>query len=201
MLNRTIITLAIATLAAVSQVQAQTPASPAKKELVARILKVQQPSIEGMARMLAEQPAGEILDAAGTAIGVRVPKDKQEAVAKDIKADVQAYLDDAVPIVQKRAIAIAPSTAGAVLEEKFTEDELRQIIGILESPAFAKFGQVSGEMQKALGERLIADTRSTIEPKVKALDAKVGQRLGVNPAAQAPAAAPAPRAQAPAKKP
>ncbi len=198
MLNRNLITFSLVALAAASQVYAQTPSSPAKKELVARILKVQQPSIEGMARALVEQPASDIMNAAGNAIGARIPKDKQEAIAKDIQGDVQGFLEDAVPLVQKRAVALAPSTAGAVLEEKFTEDELRQVIGILESPAFAKFNQVGGEMQKALGERLIADTRTTIEPKVKALDTKISARLGIAPEARS--AAPAPAARAPAKK-
>ena len=199
MMKLKLLTASLLALAATGALAQQAPASPAKKELVARILKVQQPSIEGMARALVEQPASDIMGAAGSAIGTRVAKDKQEAVAKDIQGDVQAFLDETVPVVQRRAVALAPSTAGAVLEEKFTEDELRQVINILESPAFAKFSQVSGEMQKSLGERLVNDTRGTVEPRVKALDLKIAARLGVTPAAPAPAA-PAPAPRAPAKK-
>lgn len=193
MLKKTLIVLALgAALAA----QAQAPAASSaagKKELVARILKQQQAGIENIARSLVEQPAIELMGNAAGALPGRVAKDKQEAVAKEIQADVQKYLDDAVPIVQARAIKIAPASIGTMLEEKFTEDELKQLASIVESPVYGRFQRLGDEMQKALADKLVADTRSTIEPKVRALEQTVGKRLGV---AGAPAAAPAPRAGA-----
>jgi uncharacterized protein len=130
MLKKAVITLSFL-LAAVA-VQAQT--SPAKKELVGRILKSQQPGIEGMARNLVEQPAAELMGNAASALPGRVAKEKQDAVAKEIQSDVQKYLDEAIPLVQGRAIKLAPTTIGLLLEEKFTEDELKQVVSIIESP-------------------------------------------------------------------
>jgi len=159
-----------------------------------------------MARSLVEQPAAELMGSAGAALPQRVPKERQEAVAKEIQGDIQKYLEDAVPVVQKRAVALAPSTVGAMLEERFTEDELKQIATMLEAPAFAKFQRMGDDMQKVLGEKLVADTRSAIEPKVRSLEQSISKRLGVTPGAAAPApgaAAPAPGAgsgKAPAKK-
>jgi hypothetical protein len=195
MLKKSLITLS---LLAAFAAQAQTTAtsSPAKKELVARILKVQQPAIEGMARALVEQPAAELMSSAAQALPVRVAKDKQEAVARDIQGDIQKYMDDAVPMVQRRAVTLAPSTVGALLEERFTEDELKQIASTLENPAFTKFQRMGEDMQKTLGERLIADTRPSIEPKVLALEQSIGQRLGVAPNQQGAAPAPARKASA-----
>ncbi len=175
---------------------AAAPSTPAKKELVARILKLQAPSIEFVARNLAEQPAAVILERAGQAISQRVPADKQAATAKDIRADAKKYVDDAVPLVQARALKLAPTTIGPMIEDKFTEDELKQIIVVLESAAYTKFQQMGGDMQNALLDKLVAETRSSIEPKVKALEATVGKRLGVEP----PAAAPAPAAAKPPAK-
>lgn len=196
MLKKSLIVIALAVAATAG---AQTASSPAKKDLVARILKQQQPSIEGMARTLVEQPAVELLGNAGSALPNRVAKDKQDAVAKDIQADVHKYLEETVPLVQARAVKLAPTTVGALLEEKFNEDELKQLAGILESPVFAKFQQMGDEMQKALIEKLVADTRATVEPKVRKLEESVARRLGVT--TPAPAAAPAPAApRAPAKK-
>src|SRR5262249_26880550 len=91
--------------------------------------------------------------------------------------------DDAVPMVQKRAVALAPTTVGAMLEERFTEDELKQIATMLEAPAFQKFQRMGDDMQKVLGEKLIADTRPTVEPKVRALKQNIATRLGVTPGA------------------
>ncbi len=179
-------------LAAVA-VQAQS--TPAKKELVGRILKLQQPGIEGMARSLVEQPAIELMGSAAGALPTRVAKEKQDAVAKEIQADVQKYLDEAVPLAQGRAVKLAPITIGTLLEEKFTEDELKQVALIMESPAYVKFQRLGEEMQKLLVEKLVADTRSTIEPRVRTLEQTVAKRLGVTPGAAPAKAAPKPAAR------
>jgi hypothetical protein len=175
---------------------AQGPSTPAKKELVTRILKLQQPGIEAMARTLAEQPAMDLLERAGVALSTRVAADKREAVGKEIQADAKKYVDEAVPVVQARALKLAPATIGAVLEEKFSEDELKQVAAIMESPAFAKYQQLGSDMQKALIEKLVTDTRGTIEPKVKTLELAIGKRLGIAPP---PAQAAGPAAKPPAK--
>lgn len=171
--------------------QAQSDASPAKKELVTRLLKLQQPGIEALARNLTEQPAARLLNQAGAFLQTRVPPEKRDAVAKEIGNDVKAYTADAVPLVRDRAIKLAPSTAGKLLEDKFSEDELKQIIGMLESPVYAKYMQTSGDLQKALLEKLVTDTRPAIEPKLKQLEASIGKRLTAAAGAPADPAAPA----------
>lgn len=189
MLKKSILIVSLALAAAAAQAQS-TPASPAKKELVGRILKLQQPSIEGMARSLVEQPALELLSSAGDALPSRVAKDKQEAVAKEIQGDVRKYLDETVPLVQARAVKLGPTSIGTLLEEKFTEDELKQVVAMLESPVFSKFQRMGEDMQKVLADKLVADTRATVEPKVRSLEQTVAKRLGVTnpPAATAPRA-------------
>ena len=182
MLKKAVITLSFL-LAAIA---AQAQSTPAKKELVARILKLQQPDIDAMARSLAEQPAAELMGSAANALPARVAQDKQDAVAKEIQGDIQKYLDEAIPLVQGRAVKLAPATVGALLEEKFTEDELKQVLSVIELPAYVKFQRLGGDMQKSLIDRLVADTRDTIEPKVRALEQTVGRRLGMTAGTQAP---------------
>jgi uncharacterized protein len=162
---------------------ASAPAvSPAKKALVAKVLQLQQAGIEGLARQLAEQPAMQILQQANVALQ-RLPPDRREQIAKDIQSDARKYAEEATPIVRERAVKLAPQTVGSVLEEKFTEDELKQVVALLESPVNKKFQSMLGEMQRSLSEKLIAETRPAIEPKVRALEQSVVQRL------QAPLAA------------
>lgn len=168
-------------------VQAQS--TPAKKVLAARILKVQQPGIEAIASTLAERPALEMLNRAGEVLNTRIAPEKREALSNDIQADVKSYLDDAGPLVRDRAVKLAPSTIGTVLEEKFSEDELKQIVSYFESPAYNKYQQLGGDMQKSLIEKLLVDTRALIEPKITALDQKVARRLGVVPGTDAAPAA------------
>ncbi len=183
--------MSLAAAAASAQTAAPAASSPAKKELVAKLLQLQQPGVEAVARNLAEQPAGQLMQAAGNVLRTRIAADKREALAATINADVKKYVDEAVPLVRANAIRLAPSTIGAVLEEKFTEDELKQIIAIMQSQAFAKYQGLQGEMQNALTAKLVAESRPVIEPKIKALDQVVSKRLGIDapPAGSAPAAA------------
>ncbi|MGM9425884.1 hypothetical protein [Hydrogenophaga sp. MI9] len=172
--------------------EAAAPSSPAKKELVQRVLKLQQPGIERLATAMTEDPAVVLGGRASEIIAAKVPKDKQEAVAKEIQGEMQKYLKDTVPLVRKSAQQLAPVTIGPMLESKFSEEELRQVVALLESPAYAKYQQLSGEMQQALQAKLVADTRGTVEPRVQALEKAVGERLNTatGTASAAPKAAP-----------
>ncbi len=186
-MNKTLV-IALFLVSPVMTVHAQS--TPAKKAFVARILKVQQPAIEGMGRAMAERPAVALMERAGAALPERVAADKRDAVAKDIQADVKKYLDETVPLVASRAVKLAPTTVGPFLEEKFTEEELKQIAAFLESPAISKYQQLSGDMQKVLLEKVLADTRGAVDPKVGALEQSVSKRLGISaPTGVAPAGA------------
>lgn len=179
---------ALASVAAAPAAAQATP--PSKKELVAKVLELNQPGIEQVARSLAEQPAAQILQAAGRVIAQRVPESKREVVAAEIKGDVQKYLDEATPLLRKRALELAPTTLGATLEDKFTVEELQQFIAWLESPVNKKYQQLAPQMQGQFAQKLVAETRGVVEPKLKALDASISKRLGLSPAraASAPAA-------------
>lgn len=175
--------LATASAASLAQGAAPAPASASKKALVAKVLQLQQPGIEGIARQLAEQPALQMLQQAGMALQ-RLPADKREAVAKELQADARKYAEETTPIVRERALKLAPQTIGVVLEEKLSEDELKQVVAMLESPVNRKYTALLGEMQRALGAKLVAETRADVDPKVRALEQSMSRRL----AAAAPAA-------------
>lgn len=159
--------------------------SPAKQALVDKILSLQRPAIEQTGQALAERPALQMMQQAGAALQTRVAPEKREAVAKDIQADLKKYADEVVPLMQQQAVKLAPATVGVMLAEKFTEDELKQLIAIIESPVNRKFLQMGGEMQKVLADKLVADMQVAVDPKVKALALAMDKHLG----APAPTAA------------
>ncbi len=175
----------IAAAQAQTQAPAVTPSSPAKKELVAKVIALQQPGIEGVARQLVEVPAMQMLQAAGAAMQQRVAPDRRQAVATDIQADVRKYADEMNPVVRERAMKMAPGVIAPMLEERFSEDELRQLITIIESPVNRKYQAMGPELQKALLAKLGPEVRTPLETKLKALNDTVAKRIG--PAASAPA--------------
>jgi hypothetical protein len=190
--------LLIATLAAGSVAQAQGT----KKELIQKLLLLQQPGLESMARELAGRPAMQLMQAANNVLQTQVPPDKREAVGKSIEADLKKYVDEATPVIRDRATKLAPLVYGASLEEKFSEDELKQLIAWFESPVNHKFQQLGPEMQNGFMQKLVAETAPLLDPKLQATQQKLRATLGLPPAAAAsapkPAAAPTPK---PAAKP
>jgi hypothetical protein len=144
----------------------------AKKDLVAKVLQTQQGGIENIARGIVERPAFQMLQAAGPLVG-QLPADKREAAGKAIEAEVRKYVDEATPVLRQRAIQLAPASFGAALEEKFSEDELRQLLAWLESPVNRKYQQALPELQDNFVKKLIAEGGPLIDPKLQALQDRV----------------------------
>jgi hypothetical protein len=115
-------------------------------------------------------------------------------MGKAIEAEVKKYVEEAYPLVRERAVRLAPSTLGAALEEKFSEDELKQLLAWLESPVNKKF-QTLGPVRNAFVQKVLAESVAAVDPKVGALDARIRVILGVPPANQAPASSGSPPAR------
>jgi uncharacterized protein len=193
----------IAPLAVLALVLTAGPAhAQNKKELIAKVVQLHQQGIENVGRVIAGQTSQQMLQAAGQALP-NVAADKREAVGKDIQADVKKFYDEIEPMLKKRAVELAPATVGPAYDEKFSEEELKVLIAWLESPVSKKYAQIDSDQGNALAEKVVADTRPAIEPKLKALEDAVAKRLGVPPNETAASAPPPPKpaATTPKKKP
>ena len=177
---------------AAAQTSPVAPSSPAKKELVQRLMRLQQSDVEGFARTVVERPAAQMMREAGMALQQQgAPQDKREAAARAIDAEVKKYVDEAYPIVRDRALKLAPSTIGSVFEAKMTEDELRQLIAWLESPTAKKYQSLAADLRNDFSQKLVAEMPALLDPKLMALDGKIRTILGLPPANAAGATAPA----------
>ncbi|HEY2255038.1 MAG TPA: DUF2059 domain-containing protein [Variovorax sp.] len=196
-------------LAGSTLAMAQTPAGAqdSKAAMIKQFVDQQRPGIESLARNLVEQSSAPIAQAGSQYLQTQVPPDQREAKAKAADAELKKYFDDAYPIVRDRAISLAPDALTPLMEQNFSEDELRQLMAWINSPLSKKYQELNPKLQAALTEKLVTETRATIEPKMVALDSAVAKALGAptNSAAAAggPAASSAaakPTAKAPAKK-
>jgi len=164
-------------------VVAQETSTPAKKALVTKILTAQQPAVEALARQLVERPAAQLLQQAAGFIQSRVPQEERAAVARDLQEEARKYVDSTYPLVREKALKIAPTAVGPIMEQKMTEAELKEVLAIFESPAWRKFQGLGGEMQQALGQQLVTDVKPQVEANVRALDQAMAKRLGIQPGA------------------
>jgi len=177
-----------------------------KKELVQKLLTIQQTALEGTARGLAENPARQLAGAAQPVLAQAVPEDKREATAKAIDVEIRKYLDAATPILRASTLKLSQSVIAPMFEEKFTEEELRQLVGMLDSPTLKKYQGLLPEMSNALLEKVVQDARPQVDPKLQAaqqairkiLDTATGGKLSGG--APSPAASTAPTGKPAAKK-
>lgn len=160
---------------AASATTTSVPISPVKQEIIQRILKVWH--VEVLGQTMLQEPVAEAVNQASAMLRGRATPEKRDAAMKDITAEAKKFLDDSAPVVTGSAQTLIPTTVVPLLAERFTEDELRQILAMLESPVKRKFEALAPELQKTLGERIAADTKPTIDPKLQDLQQRIGLRL------------------------
>lgn len=173
MKNKIKLALLTAALATSSFAMAQD-----KSALIKQFIDLQRPGVEALARGLVEQSSAPIAQAGSQYLQTQVPADKREAAAKAADVELKKYFDETYPIVRDKAVQLAPVTLTPLMEQAFTEDEMRQLLAWISSPLSKKYQDLNPKMQQALTEKLVTDTRATVEPKMRALDANVAQALG-----------------------
>ncbi|WP_334275581.1 DUF2059 domain-containing protein [Roseateles microcysteis] len=175
--------LALASCAVLAQAQTAASApqiSPAKKELITRLLTIQTANAEGMARNLAGAPLGPMAQEVRIAMQ-QVPAEKREAAAKAIENDVNKFGEEATRMIKERILKLAPEVVSPILDARFSEDELRQILAWLESPVAKKFDSVSPEMGRALQGKVMQDLGPALDARLNTLRGGIVKHLGLTP--------------------
>ena len=168
-LKKTAWAMAVATTLAATSLSAYAD----KKEVVQKILSSQQGALDDMSRNVAEQPARQLAMGARQVLVQAVPEDKREATAKQVDAEIKKYLDGAIPAVRASAGKLSASVLGPIYEEKFSEDELKQLQAMLESPVLKRYQSLLPEMSNALLEKVVADARPQVTPKLQAAETNI----------------------------
>lgn len=163
-----------------AQPQPQPPAgeakaSEAKARLIERLLTVWHP--EDVAIVMVQRPAADALQQARIALQGRVTPEKRDATIKDMATDVQKYIDEATPVVRDSAKRSLATSVVPMLQQNFSEEELKQLIVLMESPVKKKFESLLPQMERALGEKVAKESRAVIDPKLQALTQAVGLKL------------------------
>lgn len=125
--------LLLALGAACAGAQAATaPVSPAKQALVDQVLKLWNPDYIGQSML--QVPVGDAVQQARAMLQGRAAPEKRDAAMNDIVGEAKQFMAEATPITKGSADKLIPTTIAPLLAERYTEDELKQLIAILESP-------------------------------------------------------------------
>ncbi len=158
----------------IGSAQAQ-PVSAEKQKLIDKILTLWHP--EEVPVMMVQRRATEAMNQSRIALQGKVTAEKRDATLRDIATDVQKYVDDVTPIAKDSARRQIPSTVVPMLAQNFSDDELKQIVALLESPIKKKFEQFIPQAEKALGTKVAEETHVAVEDKGKSMTQSVGLKL------------------------
>jgi len=163
-------------LAAATAASAAQPApSEDKQKLVQRVIALWH--LEDTAVVMVQRPAADAMQQARIALQGRVSAARQEATMREIATDLQKYIDEATPTVRDNATRLKAPTLAPLLAQNFRDDELRQLIALLESPVKKKFESLVPQFERAFGERVAAESRAAIDPKLQAMTKAVATKL------------------------
>ena len=170
--------------------------SPSKKALIDKIVALQQKGMaDGLAANIIQGPITQVMQAGRGALQ-QLPPDKRDATAKTMDAEMKKFIDENVPYLKDKIAKAVPATASALLDERFNEDELKQVLAWAESPVSQKFGLASLELQKAVAQKVMTEVGPTLDGRFKTLNTNLAKQLGIQPP---PASASKPAASAPKK--
>ncbi|MDO5654280.1 MAG: DUF2059 domain-containing protein [Brachymonas sp.] len=167
-----IVTAACAPLA----VQAQ---DAARRELATRIVNLQKAQdMDALIAQLADTANRAVVDAWMPRLG-RLPAAKQKTAASQLDAELKKFNDDNMRLIKSRNDRISVDVLVPAYAEKFTADELRQLVAFLESPVIRKYYAANPQLANLLAEKLVEATRADVEKRIKAFDARAASILGV----------------------
>jgi hypothetical protein len=155
--------------------QGAAPVDPEKQKLIDHLLTVYHP--ETRVILEAQRVGTNALEQASFGLQGRVSKQRQEQAMKDIGTDVQKYVDTATPLVQGSAKKLVAPSVGPILAQNFTNDELKQLIAIFESPVNSKFQKIVPDMERAVGEKVSSDVGPELNKEITTLKTSVGMKM------------------------
>jgi uncharacterized protein len=176
-------------------IHAQT--TDAKRELAVRAVATQ----EGpeMNRIAGSAAQGLISNWNARLAGL--PAAKRQSAATALDAELKKFNDDNLKLVTAEAAKVRSGALLTAYMERFSEEELKQLIALMEAPVFKKYQTLSPELGNIYVKAIVDGTRSAVETRSKAFDVAASKITGIPAAAANIPAASAPPASAPAKKP
>ena len=166
---------------------AQGQTTDPKLEWATKAVALQQgPELERLVNQLADSASQEILQSWGPKLQANVPKEKMEAARKSLNTELVSYFDDVSKLISARTGKISTDALIPAYMQRFTLDELKQLVAFFESPAVKKYQLAAPELGNAFVQQLVEATRADVTARSKRFDDAATKIVGDAPAAAAP---------------
>ena len=189
--------LAFSGLALSVAVQAQTTDS--KLEWATKAVALQQgPELDRLIGQLAESSSQDVVQNWGVKMRANVPEAQLEKAAESLNLELKKYNDDVSKIIKNKVNKASADSLIPVYMERFSLDELKQLVAFFESPAVKKYQAAAPALGNVFVNQLIMETRADVAARARQFDDAATKIVGTTP--KAPAAAAAPDKSKPAPK-
>ena len=189
-MKKIIYSLALAATVLAATALAQT-ADP-KIELATKVVALQQgPELDRLVQQLSGGATQELIASWGPKLEASVPKAKQQKASEDLNVELKKYSEDANKLIGKQVSKVSADTLVPAYAEKFTLEELKQLVAFFESPAIKKYQNTAPELGNIFVQKLIEASRTDVMARAKQFDDAAVKIVGSSPAPAAPGKAPA----------
>jgi uncharacterized protein len=170
-------------------IYAQT--TDAKRQLAARAIAAQDgPEMNAMLGQLAGSATRQVASSWNERIG-SLPAAKQQSAATAIDAELKKFNDDALKLITAQAAKVRSDALLSAYTERFTEDELKQLVDLMEAPVFKKYQTVASQLGNVFIKAIVDGTRDGVIERSKQFDAAANKIVGSASPAQASPSTPA----------
>ena len=109
----------------------------------------------------------------------QLPEAKQQSVINAMDAELKKYNDDALKLITAQATKVRSDALLNAYIERFSEDELKQLVTLMEAPVFKKYQSVGPDLGGIYIKAIVDGTRSAVEARSKVFDAAAAKIVGV----------------------
>ena len=173
--------IALSCLALATTTQAQT-ADP-KLEWATKAVALQQgPELERLVGQLADSATQEILQNWGAKLQSDVPPAKMEQAKEGLNNELKKYSDDVSKTINGKVSKVSTTALIPAYMERFTLDELKQLVAFFESSAIKKYQAAAPELGDIFVRQLIDETRADVTARSRQFDNAATKIVGSSPA-------------------
>jgi uncharacterized protein len=163
-----------------------------KVEWATKVVALQQgPELDRLVQQLSGGATQELIASWGPKLEASVPKAKQQKASEDLNAELKKYSDDANKLISKQVTKVSAETLVPAYTEKFTLEELKQLVAFFESPAIKKYQSTAPELGNIFVQKLIEASRTDVVARAKQFDDVAVKIVGSSPAPATPGKTPA----------
>lgn len=172
-----------------------------KLEWATKVVALQQgPELERLVSQLADSATQDILQNWVPKLQADVPKAKQDEAKERLNTELKKYFDDVFKTINAKATKVSTDALIPAYMERFTLDELRQLVAFFESPVVRKYQTGAPELGNIFVKRLIEATKGDVTLRTRQFDEAASKIVGSSPAARSPSSASPDKGKLPIKK-